>query len=45
MSRNYQNSDKVRPWTAGPWCVTTCAAPDDDGFYGIAHCGDIDWPD
>jgi hypothetical protein len=37
-----------------PWRITTCAdywikhdeplEPEDDDFSGIAHCGDIDWP-
>ena len=38
--------------TPGPWKVTTCLdywvepanAPDDGGFHGIAHCGDVCWP-
>ncbi len=37
-------------WTPGPWHVTTCMdywvepenRPDDEA--GIAHCGDIHWP-
>jgi hypothetical protein len=39
--------------TPGPWVVTECCdywvmpkyLPDPDGFNGIAHCGDISWPD
>lgn len=39
--------------TPGPWHVTGCldlwvepvGAPDDGAFHGIAHCGDIHWPD
>lgn len=39
--------------TPGPWRVTGCldlwvepvGAPDDGTFHGIAHCGDIHWPD